>query len=201
MKRRLALTFFLGIVFIGIGTLVLAQFFGIKEFPGGHLKVVYSTKNELSEHPGSFTVEIMPLGNDNYSIKTIFEDVQKKENIELGLFGLFFLGLHYSPETEAIDLSPLVALEGREIEPNKSYVLQGGARLQTQDRSKIAGLDVIMALYTHPDYPDQRVNIAIADLAVRNLLPFPPLLQLEKKKDDTFQMTAEIKLVEFTYQP
>lgn len=186
---------------IGGGAVVVAQIFGMGDYPGGSLKLAYEITSEESATPSTFAMEVTPEGDDTFRVKTISEAVQKREDLALGLFSLFFMGFHYRPEEEdVIDLTALQALDEREVEPNKSYVLPGGTRLETLDRSNIAGVDAVMGIFTDPDLPDQRAILALSDLNTRKLLPFPPLLQVEEKKDGEFQPASKIELIEFIYQ-
>ncbi len=182
------------VVLIG-GGLALAQIFGLGPYPGGQLKTVYRLTGEDDASPGSYTLEIIPEG-DKFRVRTVLESLEKQEDIDVGVFGF---GFGFRPE-DRIDLTPLSALDEREIEPNKSYVLPGGARLQTQDKTKIAGVEVVMGIYTHPDFPDQRAIIAISDRENRKLLVFPPLLQVEKQEKGQFKLVAKIELVEFSHK-
>ncbi|HIC96398.1 TPA: hypothetical protein EYP12_07230 [Candidatus Bipolaricaulota bacterium] len=182
------------------GAIALAQLFGMGEYPGGHLKTVYEIFSEESPNPATFSLEIVPLPDGNFKITSITEAIEPKERVELGLFSLFFLGYSLRPEEEQLDLTPLLALGEREVEPNKSYVLEGGARLITQDRAEIAGIEVVMGTYIHPDYPDQRAIIALPDGATRRLLPFPPLLQVERREGGQFKITAKVELIEFLHE-
>jgi len=182
------------------GGLAVAQIFGLGDYPGGSLKVAYEITSEGSESPSTFAMEITPEG-DLFRVKTTSEALEKREDIELGLFGLFFMGFSFQPEEEdVIDLTALQALDEREVEPNKSYVLPGGTRLETGERSNIAGVDVVMGIFTDPDVPDQRAILALSDVTTRKLLPFSPLLQVEEKKDGEFQVTNKIELIEVSYQ-
>ncbi len=191
----------LGVALLLGGALALAQLFGMGEYPGGHLRTVYRITTEVSPNPAYFTLEITPQPDGNYKIVSMTEAVEPREQIELGLFSLFFLGYSLRPESGKLDLSPLHALDEREVEPGKTYVLEGGARLFTQERTEIAGVEVVMGTYVHPDYPDQRALIAFPDLETRKLLPFPPLLQVERKEGGQFQPVDVVELVEFVYEP
>ncbi len=190
----------LGLALLIGGAIVLAQLFGMGEYPGGHLKTVYQMFSEESPNPATFSLEIKPLPDGNYKVTSTTEAIEPKDQVELGLFSLFFLGFSLRPEEERLDLTPLMALGEREVEPNKSYVLEGGARLVTQERSQIAGIEVIVGIYTHPNYPDQRALIALPDVATRKILPFPPLLQVEQREDGQYKVTAKVELIEFLHE-
>lgn len=183
------------------GALALAQLFGMGEYPGGHLRSVYQITTEVSPNPAYFTLEIIPQPDGNYKIVSMTEAIEPRDRIELGLFSLFLLGYGLRPESGKLDLTPLHGLDEREVEPGKTYILEGDARLFTQERTKIAGVDVIMGIYIHPEYPDQRALIAFPDLETRKLLPFPPLLQVERQEGGQFQPVDKVELVEFTYEP
>lgn len=178
------------------GGLTLAQIFGLGPYPGGHLKTVYSFFGEGDTSPSTFTLEITPEG-DKFRISFVYESLEKQEDIQE--LGRLFVGLGYRGKGD-IDLIPLLALNEREVEPNKDLLLPGGARLQTQERTKIAGVEVVMGIYTHPDYPDQRVIIAISDLATRKLLLYPPLLQFERQEQGEFKVREKIELLEFSHK-
>ncbi|MFQ6116931.1 MAG: hypothetical protein ACE5LQ_01550 [Candidatus Bipolaricaulia bacterium] len=182
------------------GAVALAQLFGMGAYPGGHLRAVYQMFTEESPNPATFSLEITPQPDGNFRITSTTEAVESQEDIELGLFSLFFLGYSLRPESDKLDLTPLTALGEREIEPNKTYVLEGGARLATGDRSQIAGIDVIMGTYTHPDYPDQRALVALPDVPTRKLLPFPPLLQVEQQEGTGYKVLDKVVLTEFLHE-
>jgi hypothetical protein len=189
-----------GLILVVGGAIALAQLFGMGEYPGGHLKTVYQMFSEESPNPATFSLEIQPLPDGNYKVTSTTEATEPLDQVELGLFSLFFLGFSLRPESEQLDLTPLMALGEREVEPNKSYVLEGGARLTTQDKSQIAGIDVIMGIYTHPNYADQRALIALPNVATRKILPFPPLLQVEKQEGGQYKTTAKVELTEFLHE-
>lgn len=196
---KLAIIVGLGLILAIGGAIVLAQLFGMGEYPGGHLRTVYQIFSEESPNPATFSLEIEPLPDGNYKITSTTEAIEPLEQVELGLFSLFFLGFSLRPESAQLDLTPLMALGEREIEPNKSYLLEGGARLVTQERAQIAGLEVIMGVYTHPSYADQRALIALPNVATRKILPFPPLLQVERQEGGEYKTTAKVELTEFLH--
>ncbi len=178
------------------GSLVLAQIFGLGPYQGGTLKTVYRFTSEGDRNPGTMTLEILPEG-ERFRVKVLYDSLEKPEDIEE--LSRLFVGFGHRKKND-IDLIPLLALDEREVEPNKDLVLPGGARLQTQEKTKIAGVDAVMGIYTHKDFPDQRVIIAISDVATRKLLFYPPLLQLEKQKSGQFQVQDKIELLEFSYK-
>lgn len=197
---RLWLIISVSLALVAGGAIVLAQLFGMGEYPGGHLRTVYQIFSEESPNPATFSLEIEPLPDGNYKITSTTEAIEPLDQVELGLFSLFFLGFSLRPEAEQLDLTPLMALGEREIEPNKSYLLEGGARLVTQERAQIAGLEVIMGIYTHPSYADQRALIALPNVATRKILPFPPLLQVERQEGGEYKTTAKVELTEFLHE-
>jgi hypothetical protein len=178
------------------GTRVWGQIFGLGPYQGGQLKTVYRFTSEGDRNPGSMTLEISPE-TDRFRVRMIYESLEKQEDIEK--LSRLLVGFGHR-ERDEIDLLPLLALDERELEPNKDWVLPGGARLQTQDRTKIAGVDVVMGIYTHRDFADQRAVVAISDLATRKLLLYPPLLQVEKQDKGQFKVREKIELLEFSYK-
>lgn len=178
------------------GSLVLAQIFGLGPYQGGTLKTVYRFTSESDRNHGTMTFEILPEG-ERFRVKMIYDSLEKPEDIEK--LSKLFVGFGHREKSD-IDLIPLLALDEREVEPNKDLVLPGGARLQTQEKTKIAGIDVVMGIYTHKDFPDQRVIIAISDVATRKLLLYPPLLQLEKQEQGQFKVQDKIELLEFSHK-
>ena len=181
---------------LSVAGLALAQIFGLTNYPGGQVKAVYSTTQEGVSNPGSFTFEIVPEGED-FRVTSTSESTQTLEDLSSGAFGTFLFGLGFRRNPDQIDLSPLFALDEREVQPKKKLLLPGGANLETQAAAEMAGLPVVRGIYTHPDFPDQRVLLAFSDGATRKLLPFPPLLQLQKRQGAEFVTTTSIELVAF----
>lgn len=199
-NHKAGIIFGLSLALLLGGALALAQLFGMGEYPGGHLRTVYEIFSEESPRPATFSLEITPLSDGNYRITSITEAIEPQDNVELGLFSLFFLGYSFSPESKKLDLAPLTALGEREVEPDKSYVLEGGARLATGEETQIAGIDVIIGTYIHPDYPDQRAIIALSDVPTRKLLSFPPLLQVEQEESGKYKVVDKVELIEFLHE-
>lgn len=200
-SHKLGIVFGLSLALAVGGALALAQLFGMGEYPGGHLRTVYEIFTEESPNPATFSLEITPLEDGNYRITSTTEAIESRENVELGLFSLFFLGYSFSPQSDKLDLAPLTALGEREIEPNKEYVLADSAHLSTQGATQIAGVDVIIGTYTHPDHPGQRAIIALPDVPTRKLLPFPPLLRVEQRDGGEYRIVDKVELIEFLHEP
>lgn len=198
MRRWFKVGVFLGVITI-LSSLALAQLFGIRDYPGGSLRAIYKLTGENGTS-GLFTVEIKPK-EGNYSVRTVFEQVVKREDVGLAVFG--FLGVDYRMEDpeEVIDLTPLAALDEREVEVGKNYLLAGGARLKTTEEKEIVGIKVIIGVFIHPGYPNQRVIIAIPELPLRRILPFPPLVQAEEMEGGRWVIKSKIELIEFVHQP
>lgn len=104
------------ILVLGIGAVSLAQIFGIEGYPGGALKVVYQTASNTVENPGSFTLEIIPEG-DNFRVRSTSESVQTLEDLQSGAFNTFLFGLGFRAGEERIDLMPLTVLDEPTISP------------------------------------------------------------------------------------
>ncbi len=173
------------------------------EYRGGTLKTVYELTRSDSNLPHIFSVEIVPNGNLYDVITTIVGQEQEGDNISTGFGGsgaAGAVGARYEEDEVAdIDLSPLQALDERNVavEPNQNYYLPDGARLVTQERTQIAGIDAVMGIFVHPNYPEQRVQIALADPEMSKLLLFPPLMIMEINGE----VDNRIELVEFSHTP
>jgi hypothetical protein len=61
-------------------------------------------------------------------------------------------------------------------------LLPEGAKLVTSEEVVIGGVKAVKGIYTHPKFEDQRAIVAISDLESRKILPYPPLLRIEKKR-------------------
>lgn len=202
-KRRLYLVIALAVLgVLAVGGWALAQLiFGMGEYPGGTLKVVY--KFERAEFgPSIYTMEVKPNGDRFDITETVESKGRKADEIGSGFGPSGAAGAaraRFEPRREEIiDLSPLSVLDEKKVElkPNERYLLPDGAVLQTQNEDKIAGIKVIRAIYTHPNYPGQRVLFAFADLETSKLLLFPPFL--ERQKDG--KMVNRVTLIEFSYK-
>jgi hypothetical protein len=190
----------LGVLIAG-GWALAQLIFGMGEYPGGTLKVVY--KFERAEFgPSIYTMEVKPNGDRFDITETVESKGRKADEIGSGFGASGAAGAaraRFEPRREdIIDLSPLSVLDEKKVElkPNERYLLPDGAVLQTQNQDQIAGVTVIRAIYTHPNYPGQRVLFALADLETSKLLLFPPFL--ERQKDG--KMVNRITLIEFSYK-
>jgi len=205
-KRRIVLGVVSGLmaVFL-IGSSAVGQLlFGLgEEYPGGTLKVTYEMLRSDSNMIHKIVVEVVPNGNLFDVITTLIGPGQEADSISTGFGGsgaAGAVGARYEEDEVAdIDLSPLQALDERNVavEPNQNYYLPDGARLVTQERTQIAGIDAVMGVFVHPNYPNQRVQIALPDPETSKLLLFPPLMITEVNGE----VDNRIELVEFTHTP
>lgn len=182
----------------------IAYLFGLGPYPGGTLKTVFELQRGGPDGAVHFhTIEITPNADLFDVTETISSPGQAADDISTGggrTGAAGAVGTKYDEEKVAtIDLSPLQALEERNVEiaPNQNYYLPDGARLVTHDWDKIAGIDVIMATFLHPSFPNQTVEIALTAPDTSALLSFPALLV--KKVDGEVQY--RVKLVEIDYTP
>ncbi len=194
----------IALLLAGSGLWASAQIFGWGDYPGGSVRTVYEIERSNDDAaPSDYIIEISPDGDRFEVTKTIIDRDQTVDDLQAG-FGLSgvmaSIGVRVSADADSIDLTPLSALDDREVEvgPDESYLLPDGARLTTAQRDQIAGIDVVMGTYIHPDFPDQRVQIALTDQATNALLYFPPLLVTEKQRTDgSFETVYRLELVEF----
>ena len=181
----------------------LAYIFGMGPYPGGTLKTVFELQRGGMDKPTHFiTIEIVPNGDLYDMTETTKSPGQAADDMSTGMGksgAAGAVGARYDEREKAatIDLSPIQTLVDRnvEIEPNQNYYLPDGARLITEGWDQIAGIDVIMAIFLHPGFPNQRVQIALTDPATSALLSFPPLLI--KEVDGEVQYRVE--LIEFVH--
>jgi len=179
----------------------LAYIFGMGPYPGGTLKVTFELQRE--NKPIHFiTSEIVPNGDLYDMIETTVTPGQSADDMSTGMGqkgAAAAVGARYDDKETAasIDLSPVQTLGDRnvEIEPNQNYYLPDGARLVTAGWGKVAGIDVIMATFLHPSFPNQRVEVALAAPDTNALLAFPPLLI--KYVDG--EVTYRAELIEFAH--
>lgn len=195
--RFLTVAAITAIVAAGVFT-SFGQLFVLEDYPGGYTKATYKLTSEESPHPGTATMEIIPADDDHCKVRMSFEGVEKREDLILSLFSFFSPGMNYRSQEDTLDLTPLLRIDDRPVEPNKPYTLHPG-KLETGERKKIAGIDVIMATFTDPTFPNQRAIIAIPDVETRKLLPFLPLFKLEENKDDQWTITTKVELIEFEH--
>ena len=182
----------------------IAYIFGLGPYPGGTLRTVFELQRGGQDGAVHIhTIEIAPQGDLFTVTETIVSPNQTPDDISTGggrTGAAGAVGTKYDENKVAtIDLSPLQALEERNVEiaPNQNYYLPDGARLITHDWDKIAGIDVVMATFLHPSFPNQVVEIALTAPDTSALLSFPALLV--KKVDGEVQY--RVKLIEIDYTP
>ncbi|MHC1595046.1 MAG: hypothetical protein ACXQT2_07030 [Methanotrichaceae archaeon] len=176
--------------------------FSLGPYPGGTLKAVFQLQRS-DEVTHYMTVEIVPNG-DKYDVtETWSSPGQSADDLSSGpgMGGAArAVGASYETEQNAnIDLSPINALADRNVElaPNQTYYLPDGARLTTQDWDEIAGIRVLRAIFLHPNFPNQRVQLGLTDPDTSALLSFPILMI----KEVDGKVDQEIKLIELDYTP
>lgn len=180
-----------------------AGIFGMGEYPGGTLKAVFRISEPNSNAPArEYTMEVEPVG-DLYDVsEKVSSPGRELEDVSTAFGasgGASAGGSRYDEDdSPSIDLSPLSTIDDRniEIKPDDRILLPDGGRLVTQEEDNIAGVDVVIGIFTHSNYPKQRAKLAFADRETRDLLLFPALFELiEDGEVDT-----RIELVEFSYQ-
>jgi len=156
------------------------------------------------------TTEITPTDDGRYQVVTTTTELTSPDEIRLGFFGasLQWLGLYMSEDTsDQLDISQLDAFATMVLEPNKTYMLPDGGKLQTGDRVTVAGLPGIEAVYTQANVAGVTITVVLADdLFVRQFLPFPLRVQLEYSQPagaapgiETVYISGKIELVEYTW--
>lgn len=190
--------------------------FGETAYEGGHLLYSYQVGREGQEEYSITTTEIIPQDDGTYLVENSSSDVVSLAGVNIGFFGISLHGLGFRIPTSSggtVDLSPLEALEDEVLEPNSEYVLPDGGYLVAGDAGTIAGIDVVYATYTHADFTNVQIHLAMpTDLTIRNLLPLFPYLELVYESDQLPEEGAEqdyqrmrsfskIELIDFIYEP
>lgn len=190
--------------------------FGGSPYEGGYLKYSFKVSREGVESYSITTTEIIPQEDGLYRIENSSTNVVPLGAVNIAFFGIPLHGLGFRIPTSSggtVDLSPLSAVEDEVLEPNTEVILPDGGYLVVGEAGVIAGLDVVYATYTHADFTNVRVNLALpVDLTTRNLLPLFPFLELEYETDDLSSEGSEeeirmmrtfsrIELIEFVYEP
>ncbi len=194
---KLRAGFALAVILILAGSLGLAQIFGIAPYSGGTLTVIYNlTDQENDPNPGVLTLKVSP---ENGKFKVSESYVVMAESSEIQVF-VFSHGFTHAPKGY-IDLTPISALDTREVLPDKEILLPDGAKLVTSGEVVVGGVKAIQGIYTHPNFEDQRAVIAISDLESRKILPYPPRLRIEKQDGDNWNLIALTELESVSQVP
>lgn len=190
--------------------------FGGSPYEGGYLKYSYRVSREGVDGYSMTTTEIVPQEDGLYRIENSSTDVVPLGAVNIAFFGIPLRGLGFRIPTSSggtVDLSPLSAVEDEILEPNSEVILPDGGYLVVGAAGTIAGLEVVYATYTHADFTNVRIGLAMpVDLVIRNLLPLFPLLELEYESDDlpsdgsevevrAMRTFSRIELIEFVYEP
>lgn len=180
-----------------------AGIFGMGEYPGGTLKAVFRISEPNRDTPArEYTIKVEPSGDSYDVMEKVSSLGRDREDVSTAFGasgGASAGGSRYDEGgSPSIDLSPLSTVDDKnlEIKPNNRIILPDGGRLVTQEKDSIAGVDVVMGIFTHSNYQKQRVRLALADRETRDLLLFPALFELLEDGE----VETRIKLVEFSYQ-
>lgn len=197
MKRLHAAFAVLTLFMLIGGGWALAQIFGIGPYSGGTLTAVYRLTNmENDPSPATLTLKIVPEGS-KFRVTETFELSAERDQLQVMVFSH---GFAHVPRGY-LDMTPISALDTREVLPNREILLPDGAKLVTRGEIVISGIKAVEGTYTHPKFEDQRAIIAISDLESRKILPYPPLLRIEKKEGDKWMLIALTELVSVERKP
>ncbi len=185
------------------GYIASAGIFGMEDYPGGKLKVVFQIEEPGQEAPTRiYTTTVTPGENGFDVMEKVNSPGRGKEDVS-SAFGASgsagAAGSQYEEDdTPSVDLSPLRALDDRNVEvrPNQQYLLPDGGRLVTEERGELAGISVVYGTFVHSNYPNQRVKFALANNDIEDLLLFPPLLERIEKGN----VEIRIELIEFSHE-
>ncbi len=187
----------MALVLLTGGAWAIAQIIGIGPYTGGNLTVVYRLTNmENDPSPGTLTLKIVPEGS-KFRVSENFELLAEKDQIQVLAFSHGFV---HTPKGY-LDMTPITALDTKEIAPNKEILLPDGAKLVTQEEVTIGGVKAVKGTYTHPKFEDQRALLAISDVESRKILPYPPLLRIERQEGGKWALIALTELVSASKTP
>jgi len=185
--------------------------FAATGYNGGYLKYTFSVTNPQTLEPSTSTTEIIPMEDGTYQTLASSTSLVASDNVAFGLFGISMVALGVRGPTGSnagtVDLSPLDSLAEESLAPNHSYLLPDGGNLETLETGEIAGVNVVYGTYTHADYGNVVIHLAIADdLDVRNLLPMFPYMEFEfsaadEAGENLFMRFSTVELVEFVWEP
>ncbi|MCL6642545.1 MAG: hypothetical protein K6T71_04390 [Candidatus Bipolaricaulota bacterium] len=191
MKRLHAAFAVLTLLMLIGGGWALAQVFGIGPYAGGTLTVVYRLTNmENDPSPGTLTLRVIPEGT-KFRVTETFELLADAGQLQVLVFSHGFV---HVPKGY-LDMTPISALDNREVQPNREILLPEGAKLVTTEEVVIGGVKAVKGVYTHPKFEDQRAIVAISDLESRKILPYPPLLRIERQEGGKWVLIALTELV------
>jgi hypothetical protein len=197
MKRLHATFAGLTLLMLIGGGWALAQIFGIGPYSGGTLTVIYRLTNmENDPSPATLTLKIVPEGS-KFKVTETFELLADSAQLQVLVFSH---GFAHVPKGY-LDMTPISALDNREVQPNREILLPEGAKLVTSEEVVIGGVKAVKGIYTHPKFEDQRAIVAISDLESRKILPYPTLLRIEKKEGDKWTLVALTELVSVERKP
>jgi hypothetical protein len=197
MKRLHATFAGLTLLMLIGGGWALAQVFGIGPYSGGTLTVIYRLTNmEKDPSPATLTLKIVPEGS-KFKVTETFELLADSAQLQVLVFSHDFA---HVPKGY-LDMTPISALDNREVQPNREILLPEGAKLVTSEEVVIGGVKAVKGIYTHPKFEDQRAIVAISDLESRKILPYPLLLRIEKKEGDKWALVALTELVSVERKP
>lgn len=181
---------------------VSAGIFGIENYPGGKLIQVFSFQEPDSEAPPrQYRVEITPSGEGFDVTEKVESPGRDREDVSTAFGPSGAAGganARYEEDDGAnIDLSPISVIDDRNlaIKPNQNYLLPDGARLRTGEEKQIAGIDVVIGTFIHPNFSNQRARIGFASKELRDILVFPPFLEIEEEGE----VTIRVELTTFEY--
>lgn len=176
-------------------------------YPGGYTRFIYRTTT-ASARVELTTTEIIPLGDEQYSVQTTRQNLGRSAEIRLSFFGdaSQSLGLYMGDDADSpFDLSPLGALADEVLKTNWTYGLADGWSLQTGEQVTVAGLTGVEGILVHADTPSAIVRVVLADdLYIRQFLPFPLRVELEYQEttnDGSIvrMFSGRVELEEYVY--
>ena len=147
-----------------------------QNYPGGFTRTVYQITSEELESPFTLTFQIEPSSGDEFTVTTTNRVTARRENLEAGVTS----GVAQTQLIIQDEAVQALWQNRRNLRPQTSFILPGGARFATADRESIAGVSVLCGMLTKPERPTQRIFLAITEDVP---LPFPPWIQQEEERN------------------
>jgi hypothetical protein len=177
MPRALRIVLQAGLLTVAsLGLWALAQtrdYF--QNYPGGFTRAVYEITTEELENPITLGFQVEPTTGDLLTVTTTNRVTARREELEIGVTsGVAQAQLILQDEAVRTLLE-----NRRNLRPQTSFILPGGARFTSAERETVAGVTVLCGLLLRPDKPGQRTLLAITEDPTA---PFPPWVQQEQER-------------------
>jgi hypothetical protein len=146
-----------------------------QNYPGGLTQASYQITTEQLESPIWLRFQVEPAPNNRLTVITTNQVTARREELEIGVSN----GVAQAQLITQDEAIRSLLENKRNLQPQTTYILPGGAHFRSVERETIAGVSVLCGLLTKPDKPNQRTVLAISE---EPTLPFPPAIQQEEQR-------------------